>query len=132
MAFDIYLKIDDIKGESTDAKHKDEIDVLSFSWGESNAATSISGAGAGKVQMQPFMFTARTNKASPALFLACASGKHIDQAVLSLARAVGGQKQDFMVWKLSDVLISAYRITGNEPEAMRSTRRSARAVSRAQ
>ena len=34
-AFDYFLKLDGIPGESTDAKHKGEIDVLSWSWGES-------------------------------------------------------------------------------------------------
>lgn len=29
-AVDIFLKIDDVKGESRDDKHKDEIDVLSW------------------------------------------------------------------------------------------------------
>ena len=33
MASNIFAKLGDIKGESQDAKHKDEIEVLSFSWG---------------------------------------------------------------------------------------------------
>jgi type VI secretion system (T6SS) effector Hcp len=33
MASDIFAKIGDIKGESSDSKHKDEIEVLSYSWG---------------------------------------------------------------------------------------------------
>ena len=33
MTDDIFAKLGDIKGESLDAKHKDEIEVLSFSWG---------------------------------------------------------------------------------------------------
>ena len=38
MAVDTFAKIGDIKGESQDAKHKDEIEVLSWSWGVSNTA----------------------------------------------------------------------------------------------
>ncbi len=38
MASDIFAKIGDIKGESADSKHKDEIEVLSFSWGVTNSA----------------------------------------------------------------------------------------------
>jgi len=30
---DYFLKLDGIPGESTDAKHKDEIELVSFSWG---------------------------------------------------------------------------------------------------
>jgi type VI secretion system secreted protein Hcp len=47
MASNIFAKIGDIKGESLDAKHKDEIEVLSFSWGVTNAGVMPSGGGAG-------------------------------------------------------------------------------------
>jgi len=118
MGFEIYIKIDDIKGESQDDKHKDWIEVLGFNWGENLPTTSAGGIAAGKVQMHPFQFTARSSKASPYLFLACASGKHFKEAELSMARVVGGQEQDFMVWKLSDVIVSAYRTSGDPSEAM--------------
>ena len=36
-AVDYFIKFDGIKGESADVKHKDEIDVESWSWGETNA-----------------------------------------------------------------------------------------------
>jgi len=29
----MFIKIDDVKGESQDTKHKEEIDVLAWSWG---------------------------------------------------------------------------------------------------
>jgi type VI secretion system secreted protein Hcp len=45
MASDIFAKIGDIKGESLDSKHKDEIEVLSFSWGVTNSASIGSGGG---------------------------------------------------------------------------------------
>ena len=35
-AVDYFLKFDGIKGESADVKHKDEIDVESWSWGETH------------------------------------------------------------------------------------------------
>ena len=40
---DYFLKIDGIKGESGDSKHKDEIDVLSWSWGETQQGASGQG-----------------------------------------------------------------------------------------
>ena len=52
-AFDYFLRLDGIPGESVDAKHKGEIDVLSWSWGEIAAdagAAPGGGAGAGKVR----------------------------------------------------------------------------------
>jgi type VI secretion system secreted protein Hcp len=53
MAIDMFLKIDGIQGESTDIHHRDEIDILSYTWGESQPAVASGGAGAaaGRVTM---------------------------------------------------------------------------------
>jgi type VI secretion system secreted protein Hcp len=112
-AVDYFLKIDGIPGESLDAKHKDEIQVLSFSFGESQAGTMAfgGGGGAGKVQMQDFQFMMNVNKASPTLFLACADGRHIKQAVLS-ARKAGKDQQDYMKVTLGDLMVSSFNTNG--------------------
>jgi type VI secretion system secreted protein Hcp len=109
MAVDYFLKIDGIDGESKDAKHKNEIEVLSWSWGESApVGHSGGGGGSGKVQMQDLNFNARLSKASPHLLLACASGKHLKDAVLT-ARKAGKDQQEFLTFSLSDILVSSYQ-----------------------
>src|SRR3981081_2767205 len=81
-AVDYFLKIEGIKGESHNSKHKDEIDVQSFSWGVSQTRARAGGGGAaGKVQFQAFHSANLVSKASPSLFLKCASGQHIKEAV---------------------------------------------------
>src|SRR5918994_158291 len=114
-AVDYFLKIDGIQGESLDSKHKGEIQLESFSWGETNLGTapSAGGGGAGKVQMQDLHFVMQINKASPKLMLACASGKHIKQAVLT-ARKAGKAQQEFLVFKFTDVLVSSYQTGGSQ------------------
>lgn len=118
MAVDYFLKIDGIEGESQDAKHKGEIEVDSFSWGlsQTGAAGAGGGGGAGKVQFQDFHFTAVESKASPNLFIKCASGEHIKVATLTGRRA-GQNPQEFMHIKLEDVLISSYQ-NGASGEAL--------------
>ena len=66
MAADIFAKLGDIKGESLDAKHKDEIEVLSFSWGLTNSASSSSssGGGGGKATFQDLTIVHNIDKAS--------------------------------------------------------------------
>jgi type VI secretion system secreted protein Hcp len=115
MAVDFFLKFDGIKGESTDAKHKDEIDVESWSWGETHASGGGAGrgAGAGRVAMQDFHFTMRLNTASVGLMRACATGEHIKQATLT-ARKAGKEQQDYLTFKFSDVLISSFETGGSE------------------
>jgi type VI secretion system secreted protein Hcp len=120
MALDFFLKIDGIPGESQDSKHKDEIDVVAWSWGETRPAPPGSaggGGGAGKVQIQDFTFTAQTSKASPNLMLACASGKHVKSAVLT-ARKAGGKQAEFLTISLSDILVSSYQAGGSEGEVI--------------
>ncbi len=109
MAVDMFLKLDGIEGESKDAKHKGELDIESFSFGASNAGSTSggTGAGAGKVSMLDFSFATQVNKASPKLFLACASGQHIKTALLTVRKA-GGQQQDFLKITLSDVQVTGY------------------------
>ena len=82
-----FLKLDGIPGESTDAKHKDEIELMSFAWGVTDAASPSGGGSAGRAKFQDFHFTMLVNKASPQLFLATASGKHIKEGNLAVRRA---------------------------------------------
>lgn len=108
-AVDYFLKLGDIKGESTDDKHRDEIEILSFSWGESQSAGSSSGGGggAGKVEFQDFQFTMLVGLATVPLILACATGEHIEEGLLT-ARKAGGSQQEFYKITLSDLLVSSY------------------------
>jgi type VI secretion system secreted protein Hcp len=113
MPVDYFLKIDGISGDSTDAKHKDEIQLESFTWGETNSTTGGGGGGggAGKVRMQDFSFTMRVNKASPQLMRACADGQRLKSATFTARRAGKGQ-QDFLVITLTDVAVTSYQSGG--------------------
>ena len=113
-AVDYFLKIDGIPGESKDSNHADEIQLESWSWGETNSwsMSSGGGGGAGKVSVQDFSFTMTVNKASPELFLACAQGKHIDSAKLTCRKA-GTDQQEYFKITFTTVLISSYQTGGS-------------------
>src|ERR1700735_3054699 len=113
MAFDAFLKVDGIEGESADSKHSKEIQLLSFSFGaDQRASSNIGGcAGAGKVAIHDLTIVKQVDKSSPKLFLACCTGQHINSAVLTVRKA-GGEQQDYLVVKLSNVLVSSYHGTG--------------------
>ncbi len=114
MSVDYFLKIDGVPGESFDSKHKGEIPLESFSWGEthpSGGGVGGGGAGAGKVQMHDLVVTMVVSKASPKLMLSCASGKHHKEAVLT-ARKAGKSQQEFLVFKFKDVVVTSYQIGG--------------------
>ena len=107
MASDIFAKIGDIKGESADAKHKDEIEVLSFSWGVTNGATigPGGGAGAGRATFQDLSIIHNIDKASPLLLKACATGEHLKEATVTHRKAGKGQ-QEYLIVKMKDVVIT--------------------------
>lgn len=112
---DYFLKIDGIEGESEDDKHMGEIEILSFSFGASNAGSMSygGGGGTGKVAMQDFNFTKRHDKASPKLFLHCCNGKHIAKAVF-VARKQGGEALEYLKITLSDILVTSISDSGSE------------------
>ena len=113
MAVDIFAKLGDIKGESTDAKHKGEIEVLSFSWGVTNASPAGGGGGgAGKATFQDLSIVHRIDKASPQLLLVCATGKHLPDATITHRKAGKGQ-QEYLIVKMNDVIITGVVHSGN-------------------
>ena len=114
MITDFFLKMDGVKGESQDATHKEQIDIESFSWGEQSPTTigsATSGAGAGKVRFDSFVFTALVSQASPTLALMCANGTHAPTAVLT-ARKAGGKQEAYYRVTFKTVFITAYKSIG--------------------
>ncbi|HEY0119778.1 MAG TPA: type VI secretion system tube protein Hcp [Cellulomonas sp.] len=111
MAEKWFLKLDGIPGGSTDARHRHEIDVESWSWGLTGAVThgSGGGAGAGKASFEDLQIVAALSAASPKLFLACAAGTHVVEAVLSGLRP-GPAPLQLLVLTLRDVVVSGYHV----------------------
>ncbi len=114
MAADIFAKLGDIKGESLDDKHKDEIEILSFSWGVANQGSMAfgSGGGEGKASFHDLSFTHRVDKASPVLMQACATGVHLKDGTITHRKAGKGQ-QEFLVIKMNDIIITGVTHGGN-------------------
>lgn len=116
MASDYLLEIEGIKGESQDSKHKETIEIDSFSWGVTHPGSFAHGTGGstGRANFQDIHFTTKVNKASPVVTLSCATGKHIDKATLYVRKATGsGGQQEYYKIELRDVLISSYQSGGH-------------------
>ena len=109
---DYFIKIDQIPGESTDDKHKDEIEVLSFAFGMEHGDAGSSSTGgsrtAGRVRHKPFKFTKVTDKASAKLLEKCCDGTHIPKAVFTAHRAQGA-KQQFLKIEFTDIIVSSWQ-----------------------
>jgi type VI secretion system secreted protein Hcp len=118
MAFDAFLKIETpaVAGESSDAKHKGEIELFSFSLGAANPTTigsATGGAGAGKVSFSSFSIMKKTDKTSPILFQACANGNHYAKATVTLRKASGGDPVEYLKYTFGTVFVESVQWSGS-------------------
>jgi len=115
MAGDSYMKIDGIEGESTDKGHEKWIEILSYSHGMSqpSVASTSSGGGrtSGRVNIREFTIVKMIDKSTPTLAAYCCDGKHIPAITIELCEA-SGDKHKYMMFKLTDVIISSIEIGG--------------------
>ena len=116
MAFDSFLKIEGIDGESSDSAHDKWIEIFSFSHGVSQPASGSVSSGGGRsaerCDHSDFSVVKALDKASPKLNLYCSNGEHISNVILELCRA-GGDKQKYMEYKLEDVIVTSVRPGGS-------------------
>lgn len=118
MAQDMFLKLGDIKGEAQDDRHKDEIEVESWSWGITQAGSVSVGGGAGtsKAKFDDFTFVHRVDKASPNLMKLCTLGEHLKDGTFT-ARKAGKGPQEYFTIKFNDVLITSVALHGTGADA---------------
>jgi type VI secretion system secreted protein Hcp len=114
MAVDMFIKIGDIKGESTDDKHAAWIDVLSWSWGasQSGSAHMGGGSGAGKVQVQDLTLTKYVDAATPTLLKMCCDGSHIKVCKLTVRKA-GKDALEYLKLTLEDAIVTSIATVGS-------------------
>lgn len=116
MAYDAFLKIDGVNGESQRDGHQNEIEIYSFSWGASNP-TSVGSGGkgmaAGRVSISSFNIMKKTDSASPTLFQKCCSGKHFDTATVVLQKAGGDKALDYLTYKFGEVFVESIQWSGS-------------------
>jgi type VI secretion system secreted protein Hcp len=62
--------------------------------------------------MQDFNFSMYVNKASPKLFLACAKGTHIGEAMLTCRKA-GDKPHEYLKIKFTELLVSSFQTGGS-------------------
>ena len=111
MAIDVYLQIDGIKGESTDAVHKDWIECKSVNFEvlQPKSATASTGGGhtAERCEHKDIVLTKLADLSSPLLLQNCSSGKTIPKAKFEFMRADGkGERIKYFEIELENILIS--------------------------
>lgn len=114
MAFDAFIKIPGVDGESKRKGFEKQIEIHSFSLGASNPTTigTGGGGGAGKVSVSSFNFMKKSDITSPVLFQACCEGDHYDKVAVTLNKAGGKAPVDFLKYEFEDVYVESVQWSG--------------------
>ena len=117
MAVDMFMNMGAITGESKDKAHKDEIDVLAWSWGMSQSGTfhTGGGGGAGKVDIQDLSYTKWVDCASHNLMLMCSNGSHIPEVKLTVRKA-GKDPLEYIIITMFKVMVTSVSTGGSSGE----------------
>lgn len=111
--FDTYMQIDGIEGESLDDKHKNWIELLSYSHNiaqpTSASRSSAGGATTGRSEHGDYLVTMLMDKSYPKLAEAVSSGKPFKKVKIECCRA-GGSQLKFKEIVLEEVLISSLSV----------------------
>ena len=115
MAYDAFLKLDGVTGESQKQGHTGEIDLMSFSWGASNSSSVGTGTGVsvGKVSVSDFSIMKSTDSSSPPLFQKCCDGTVIATGVVTLQRQTNQGAQAYLVYNFQNVYVTSVQWSGS-------------------
>jgi type VI secretion system secreted protein Hcp len=115
MAFDAFLRLDGITGESQKEHHKGQIDLMSFSWAASNGTAVGTGTGVstGKVQVSDFSIMKATDSSSPVLYQTCCGGSVIPTGNVYLRRQVQGNATIYLEYSFTNVFVTSINWSGS-------------------
>ena len=117
MSTNIFLRLDDIKGESTDDAHTDQIDVFNYSQGSSRPMSHSGSSGSdwtpeGKADFEPLVITKDYDAASPHLAMYLCNGTEIPTAEIEICSEIGGEKKVYLRYKFERLFVNSLSTTG--------------------
>ena len=121
MSLTLFLRLDDIPGDSHVRGFEGWIQVHSVAWGltahgSGPGAGGGGGAAAGRAMAKSAVFTAPTGAASPLLMAACAAGRHLRAGRLEV-RKDGQTPVTVARFDFEEIVVSAYSLAGSDDDA---------------
>ena len=121
MPVEMFLKLTGIEGESTDAKHQGEIDLLAWSWGLSREAPPTGGggggSGAGSPRIENISIQKLVDLASPLLLSFSAQGKHISDGTLTTRKAgKSASRGEFLLFRMTNVVVTSVHVVASKDD----------------
>jgi len=102
-----------IVGEALDNTHKNEIEVLSWSWGMQGKASLGGGGASGKATMRELRIVKHVDKASTALMSALRTNEVIKEGILTL-RKTGTSKVEYLKITIQDGRVVALDVEAGD------------------
>ncbi len=110
MPVEIFLSLDDVKGESKKSGFEGKIDLNSYGWAATQSATRQhgTGGGSGQATVHDISITKYMDSATPVMFEKLLKGKHFDKATITVRKVGGGKPLDYLVIDMEEIIISSY------------------------
>jgi len=118
MAYDAFLKLDGMDGESTDDKYKGYVEVSSFSFGVTHMQTlgsATGGGGSGRASLGELQISKVVDKSSTVLFQKCATGEHFPKGKFAVRKA-GGTQMEYLVLTMETVFVTSVHFSSASGE----------------
>lgn len=119
MAFEAYLKIGDIPGESQRVDHEEEIDIHDMRWGVERSMPASIGRGRrarSRADIKPLVLHKYFDAASSYLALAVNQGKRFREVVLAVRKDSGEAHLDYLVITMENVVLTSYQVASNRED----------------
>ncbi len=116
----LFLDVDGVEGDSVFVGHVGEIELVSFSWGENQSLVSLAPEAAsdgGLVGRRDFTFVSCLGRASPRLFLACATGEEVELVRLFVVADSGVGGFSCVTWTFAGVVVTSYDVAAASGDA---------------
>jgi type VI secretion system secreted protein Hcp len=113
MSVQMFLKLDQILGESTDAHHPGEIEILGWSWGLSEPAGPAAGGGGGRVAVRNITIQKLVDLSSPVLLKHGAEGRAISTGAVTTRRS-GANGAEFLFFKMTEVFVTSVAVVASD------------------
>ncbi|HUB00653.1 MAG TPA: type VI secretion system tube protein Hcp [Terracidiphilus sp.] len=114
MAVDYFLEVEGIQGESQDENFKNQIQLLSWSWGAANlsSVSGTGGSGAGKCDCSDFSCMTNFDKSTPKLFKSITKGTHITKGTLSAVKS-GAEGKPYLKVNFAEIFVTGLQMSAS-------------------
>ncbi|HTP57284.1 MAG TPA: type VI secretion system tube protein Hcp [Spirochaetia bacterium] len=107
---DVFTFLDQIPGDSADARHRDWIDTVGYRFGVQNNSTGrTGGGGSAAASFTNFCILKVADSSSPELFVRTASGEPVREARIEIVKSGGKEPTLLLRFRLTNVTVVSFK-----------------------